>query len=582
MRPVRVLVLTAPIGEGHVAAARALAEDIRRANDQAEVQVCDALPTLRAPLRWLVSDAYRWQLTAAPWAFGLLFGLLRRSRLLRRTSRALLSIAGSRKVLALVEEAQPDVVVSTWPVSTTILGCLRLRDKVRMPVCATITDFAGLELWADRGIDRHLVMHESLVPKVERLAGRNSAHYASPLVGGEFRLPRPRADARRALDLPIEGTVVVVSGGGWAVGDLSGAVETALRIPESTVVCLAGRDDAARERLELAFDGEPRVRVLGFTDRMSDLLAAADVLVHSTGGVTSLEALARGCPIVAYGAPRGHAPLLAREMASLGLVSNARSTVELGFALKAALTRPRVSLEDGLDAASLVLATRLRVVSTLRARMARSLAMAASATLIVFAFFASDLTYPVVAEALALPETTSIHTTRPELALIVRGQPADVLALTDLPRRFRFRASVAVSGDLSAREVTRLRRAGLEPIPELRARGVHSWLGASAQVDFQRTRYAAGRSFLFLAPREGFTLTDYLLVRRLGGEPVQGRNLVPGDRDGLSSLRAGDVVVATLTSGRVARAALLDTVRSIGRRGLEVGSAQNLASQNDS
>ena len=56
-------------------------------------------------------------------------------------------------------------------------------------------------------------------------------------------------------------------------------------------------------RLETAFAGEPRVRVLGFTDSMSDLLAAADVLVHSTGGVTCLEALARDCPVVAYGAP---------------------------------------------------------------------------------------------------------------------------------------------------------------------------------------------------------------------------------------------------------------------------------------
>src|SRR5207247_1387064 len=120
--------------------------------------------------------------------------------------------------------------------------------------------------------------------------------------------------------------------------------------------CLAGRDVAARARLEQAFAGEPRVSVLGFTDSMSDLLAAADVLVHSTGGVTCLEALARGCPIVAYGAPPGHAPLLAKEMAALGLVTHARSTAELRAALAATARRPPVSLARGVDAASLVLA----------------------------------------------------------------------------------------------------------------------------------------------------------------------------------------------------------------------------------
>src|SRR5213592_3134616 len=171
----RVLVLTAPVGEGHVVAARTLAEDIVRANVGAPVTVCDVLPVLRRPLRWLVSDAYRWQLRSAPWLFGLLFGALRRSRLLRSLARAGLSLAGSRGLLRLVRRHPAGVIVSTWPPATTILGCMRLRGKVRVPVCATITDCGGLELWADKGVDLHLVMHESLVPGVERVAGRGSA-----------------------------------------------------------------------------------------------------------------------------------------------------------------------------------------------------------------------------------------------------------------------------------------------------------------------------------------------------------------------------------------------------------------------
>jgi hypothetical protein len=66
-RAVRVLGLTAPVGEGHVSAARALREDILRQNPHAVVEICDALATLRAPLRWAVSDLYRWQLHKAPW-----------------------------------------------------------------------------------------------------------------------------------------------------------------------------------------------------------------------------------------------------------------------------------------------------------------------------------------------------------------------------------------------------------------------------------------------------------------------------------------------------------------------------------
>ena len=330
---VRVLVLTAPVGEGHLATARTLTHDIRHRDPEAEVAICDVLEEFSRPLSWLLRDAYRWQLDTAPWLFGTLFAALQQSRLLRSLSRTLLSLTGSRAVLRVIRAQQPDVIVSTFPAATAILGCLRLRGRVHVPVCATITDFAGLEMWVDRGVDLHLVMHQSLLPAVERVAGPGSARVVFPLVSSEFLVPKSAAAARAALGLRQTGRLIVVSGGGWGVGDLHGAVVTALERADAAVVCLAGRDPAAKERLERAFAADPRVTVLGFTDRMCDLLAAADILVHSTGGVTCLEALVSGCPIIAFGAPPGHAPLLARNMAALGLLVHARSVGELRTAL---------------------------------------------------------------------------------------------------------------------------------------------------------------------------------------------------------------------------------------------------------
>ena len=100
--------------------------------------------------------------------------------------------------------------------------------------------------------------------------------------------------------------MVVVSGGGWGVGDVEGAVRAIADIPGvSAIVCLAGRNQQLRERLETDFASERRVRVYGFTERMPEILAAADTLVHSTGGVTCLEAKATGTPVVSYGLPVG-------------------------------------------------------------------------------------------------------------------------------------------------------------------------------------------------------------------------------------------------------------------------------------
>ncbi len=198
------------------------------------------------------------------------------------------------------------------------------------PTVATITDLTGLFFWAQPGIDSHLVMYGESMSSVERIAGRGSAQLVRPLISSEFLDERPQMESRQALGLPKEGRMVVVSGGGWGVGDIEGAVRAIAGIPHvSAIVCLAGRNEQLCERLESDFADEPRVRVYGFTERMPEILAAADTLVHSTGGVTCLEAKATGTPVVSYGLPVGHARLNTRAMADLGLLRLANDTDEL-------------------------------------------------------------------------------------------------------------------------------------------------------------------------------------------------------------------------------------------------------------
>ena len=84
-------------------------------------------------------------------------------------------------------------------------------------------------------------------------------------------------------------------------------------------MCLCGRNAELREQLEHDFAGDARVRVEPFTDEMPDWLAAADALVHSTGGLTVLEAMMRGCPAISYGWGRGHVRAHNRAFVRFGL-----------------------------------------------------------------------------------------------------------------------------------------------------------------------------------------------------------------------------------------------------------------------
>jgi UDP-N-acetylglucosamine:LPS N-acetylglucosamine transferase len=205
------------------------------------------------------------------------------------------------------------------------------------------------------------VTHPESVAEVRGIIGAAPpVHCVHGFTSEEFLDPREQTAARREVGLPDGGEVVVVSGGGWGVGDILGAIETTLTIPEVTkVVCLCGRNESLRSRLQARFSGVTRVRVEGFTEQMNEWLAAADALVHSTGGLTVLEALMRGCPAISYGWGRGHLRLNNQAFLRFELAQVAGTPAELRVALRRALEQGRTATTSfsGLQsAASVVLA----------------------------------------------------------------------------------------------------------------------------------------------------------------------------------------------------------------------------------
>jgi processive 1,2-diacylglycerol beta-glucosyltransferase len=74
---------------------------------------------------------------------------------------------------------------------------------------------------------------------------------------------------------------------------------------------------------------------------MHDWLSAADVLVHSTAGLTVLEALVRGTRVISYGWGVGHLRLNNRAYLRFGLADVVADRRALAPAIRRALAAPR-------------------------------------------------------------------------------------------------------------------------------------------------------------------------------------------------------------------------------------------------
>jgi processive 1,2-diacylglycerol beta-glucosyltransferase len=357
----RILILTASVGEGHDLPARTLGDQILAECPEAEVVTEDALAAMGPVVRWMSEDSativfYRFQ-----FLWDVAFWVFARNRLTRGATQWLLTRVGGPGILRLVERVQPDVIASVYPNVTEVLGRLRRSGRLSIPVVAGITDLAAMHYWATPGADVHLVTHPESDAEVRAVAGADAVvHCVHGFTKPEFLLPRAQADARAALALPEDGGVVLVSGGGWGVGDVEGAVEEALAVAGvAQVVCLCGRNERLRERIAARFAGDERVRVEGFTEVMAEWMAAADVLVHSTGGLTVLESIMRGSRPISYGWGRGHIRLNNAGYRRFDLADVVASRAELAPAIRAALERERTPLNGFAalpSAASFVLA----------------------------------------------------------------------------------------------------------------------------------------------------------------------------------------------------------------------------------
>lgn len=359
--PPRVLIFTASVGEGHDLPARTLAAQLREEEPRVEVVVEDGLAPMGRAVVAVSERAPQIFFFKFDWLWDLGFWAFVRFAPTRRMTQAALTRLGGDGLLHLIESHRPDVVVSTYPTTTEVLGRLRQSGRLAVPVCAAVTDLSALRYWATPGADVHLVTHPESTDEVLEVAGHSSPVYCvTGLTDRAFLEQRPRREARESLGLPENTSIVLVSGGGWGVGRLDSAIEVALGLPGvGLVACLCGRNDELRGRLEEQFSGERRVRIEGFTNEMADWLAAADVLVHATAGLTVLEALIRGCPAISFGWGRGHIRVNNEAYRRSGLAEVAETRADLASALARALeSRPAPDLGYALreSAASVVLA----------------------------------------------------------------------------------------------------------------------------------------------------------------------------------------------------------------------------------
>jgi 1,2-diacylglycerol 3-beta-galactosyltransferase len=307
----RVLILIAHTGGGHLRAAEAVAEALRRRHDaDVKTEILDAVgeygPFPFNHLDWI----YRHWVGSAPltwrWGYRLTDEKGRANAILR-----LFWPWVWPRAKRLFQRHSADVIVSAHPLTNHYTAWALERLDLAVPFATLVTDPVSVHpFWLSTRVCRCLVGSSEARRKALECGLRDdrisiTGHPVNPDFSDGLL---DKAETRRTLGWSLERPAVLLLGGGEGMGNLyQTARELETAHPGVQIAIVAGRNRHLKQRIEKA-DWQVPLHVYGFVQNaqlMSKLMSASDVLVTKAGPGSIHEAFLAGLPLVLNAAVPG-------------------------------------------------------------------------------------------------------------------------------------------------------------------------------------------------------------------------------------------------------------------------------------
>jgi processive 1,2-diacylglycerol beta-glucosyltransferase len=303
--PPRILVLSASVGAGHLRAAEAVEVALRQIVPDATVRNVDVLEMTNRLFRRIYGKLYLDLVNLAPHALGYFYDLTDRpSRSGRNRSdrfRLVLEKLNLKTFTKFLRSEPRDLVINTHFLPAEIIASLRKRGKLSLPQVTVTTDFETHRLWVNQPCERYFTATEEGALYLRHWGVPAETIFVTGIpIHPVFSTPKDRVACLRKHGLAEDLPVILQLSGGFGVGPIEKLFAAILHVQKPVqLVTITGRNEALKKKLTaLDTPSRHRVKVMGFTKEIDELMQAADLVVTKPGGLTTSEVLARGAVMV--------------------------------------------------------------------------------------------------------------------------------------------------------------------------------------------------------------------------------------------------------------------------------------------
>lgn len=303
----KVIILSASIGGGHMSASNALKSYILDNSKGIEVEVIDTLKYINPLINKLIVNGYIFLIKKLSWVYEKIYDITDGENIFSLLVEAIEKLF-SNKLLRLIKSKEADIIITTHPFAEEMVSVLKERGKIKVKHICVMTDYSPHNSWINRNVDHYIVSNEEMkIKMIERGIQDKKVHAYGIPVDNKFLTEIDKINVLNSEGLDTDVTTVLLMAGSFGVKNIIEIYREMSTIDmEFQVIVIVGNNrNLYRDMKKEIIISNKKTKLIGFTSEVDKYMKVSDILITKPGGLTVTEALVSNIPMIIFDAIPG-------------------------------------------------------------------------------------------------------------------------------------------------------------------------------------------------------------------------------------------------------------------------------------